>query len=215
MADVVLLHGSWLGGWMWADVEALLTAEGLTVAAPTLSSSDLDNHVREVGRLLGSAGGTVLVGHSYSGMVATATAAAHPDLIRKVIYLDAYVPRGGQCAFDVLPSIRAAFEANLDGDGNVLPLPLSAFGVTDQRIAAPIESRLRPWPLVTHEQTSPGLPDRIDRVYLQCAQAPFFSELANELDSQGWPVERLNLLHLCPITHPAETAAALRPHISA
>jgi pimeloyl-ACP methyl ester carboxylesterase len=148
-------------------------------------------------------------------MVATATAAAHPDLIRKVIYLDAYVPRGGQCAFDVLPSIRAAFEANLDGDGNVLPLPLSAFGVTDQRIAAPIESRLRPWPLVTHEQTSPGLPDRIDRVYLQCAQAPFFSELANELDSQGWPVERLNLLHLCPITHPAETAAALRPHISA
>jgi len=215
MADVVLLHGSWLGGWMWADVEALLTADGHTVAAPTLSSSDLDNHVREVGGLLGSAGGTVLVGHSYSGMVATATAAAHPDLIRKVIYLDAYVPRGGQCAFDVLPSIRAAFEANVDGDGSVLPLPLSAFGVTDRRIAAAIESRLRPWPLVTHEQTSPGLPDRVDRVYLQCAQAPFFSELANELEGQGWPVERLDLLHLCPITHPAETAAALRPHISA
>jgi pimeloyl-ACP methyl ester carboxylesterase len=215
MADVVLLHGSWLGGWMWADVEALLTADGHTVVAPTLSSSDLDAHMREVGRLLSGAGGTVLVGHSYSGMVATATAAAHPDLIRKVIYLDAYVPRGGQCAFDVLPGIRAAFEANLDGDGNVLPLPLSAFGVTDQRIAAPIESRLRPWPLVTHEQTSPGLPDRVDRVYLQCAQGPFFSELANELESQGWPVERLDLLHLCPITHPAETAAALRPHISA
>jgi hypothetical protein len=68
---------------------------------------------------------------------------------------------------------------------------------------------------VTHEQTSPGLPDRVDRVYLRCAQAPFFAELANELESQGWPVERLDLPHLCPITHPAETAAALRPHISA
>lgn len=215
MADVMLLHGSWLGGWMWADVEALLTAEGHTVTAPTLSSSDLDTHVREVGELLSTADGAVLVGHSYSGMVATAAAAAHPDLIRKVIYLDAYVPRGRQSAFDVLPSIRAAFEANVDGEGNVQPLPLSAFGITDQRIATAIESRLRPWPLATHEQTAPGLPDRIDRVYLQCAQAPFFTELANELESQAWPVERLDLLHLCPITHPAETTAALRPHLSA
>jgi len=214
MADVVLLHGSWLGGWMWADVEALLTADGHTVAAPTLSSSDLNTHVREVSGLLGDAGGTVLVGHSYSGMVATATAAAHPDLVRKVIYLDAYVPRDGQSAFDVLPSIRAAFEGTATGDGNVPPLPLAAFGITDERIAAGIESRLRPWPLVTHQQSSPGLPDHVDRVYLQCAQAPFFSELAKDLESQAWSVERLDLPHLCPITHPAQTAAALRPHLS-
>ena len=215
MAAVVLLHGSWLGGWMWAEVEALLAADGHTVAAPTLSSSDLNSHVREVGELLGDAGGTVLVGHSYSGMVATATAAAHPDLIRKVIYLDAYVPRDGQSAFDVLPGIRAAFEANAAGDGTVLPLPPAAFGVTDERSAATIASRLRPWPLVTHEQATPGLPARVDRVYLQCVQTPFFAELANELEAQAWPVERLDLAHLCPITHPAETAAALRPHLSA
>lgn len=214
MADVLLLHGSWLGGWMWAGVEALLTADGHAVAAPTLSDSDLHTHVREVGELLGGAGGTVLVGHSYAGMVATAVAAARPDLIRKVIYLDAYVPRAGQSAFDVLPSIRAAFEANVDDDGNVRPLPLSAFGVTDQEAVAAIEPRLRPWPLATHQQASPGLPDRVDRVYLQCAQAPFFAELADELESRAWPVERLDLLHLCPLTHPAETAAALRPHIS-
>jgi len=215
MADVVLLHGSWLGGWMWAEVEELLTADGHTVAAPTLSMSDLNAHVREVGELLGDTGGRVLVGHSYAGMVATAAAAAYPDLIRKVIYLDAYVPRDGQSAFDVLPGIRATFEAKAAGDGTVLPLPASALGVTDERAAAAIESRLRPWPLVTHEQAAPGLPAWVDRVYLQCVQTPFFAELANELEAQAWLVERLDLAHLCPITHPAETVAAMRPHLAA
>lgn len=216
MAEIMLLHGSWLGGWMWDGVAAGLTEDGHTVATPTLSGDgDLDAHVREVGAAVGSGTGIVLVAHSYAGMVATGVAAAHADAIGKVIYLDAYVPRDGQCAFDVLPDIRAAFEGTASADGRVPPLPLSAFGVTDEQAAASIGARLRPWPLATHQQTSAGLPNIVDRAYLQCAQGEFFSALANELEEQAWPVERLDLAHLAPITHPTETLAALRRHVPA
>ena len=34
----------------------------------------------------------ILVGHSYGGMVATGVADRVPELIRKVVYLDAFVP---------------------------------------------------------------------------------------------------------------------------
>lgn len=200
---------------MWDEVVATLNAEGHAVVAPTFSDGDLDTHVRELDELIPEGAGTTLIAHSYGGMVATGVSAARTDAIRKVIYLDAFVPSDGQSAFDVLPDIKELLEGNASPDGHAAPLPLSAFGITDEKVAASIEARLRPWPLLSHQQPSAGLPRQVDRVYLQFAQGDFFTKLAAELENRAWPGERLDLAHLAPITHPAETLAALRPHIAA
>ena len=42
----------------------------------------------------------VLVGHSYGGAVITGVAARNPRPIRKLIYLDAYTLKEGECVFD-------------------------------------------------------------------------------------------------------------------
>ena len=44
-----------------------------------------------------------IVGHSYSGLVATAVADRVPERIAEVIYLDAFVPENGQSMLDLMP----------------------------------------------------------------------------------------------------------------
>lgn len=212
MSRIVLLHGSWLGGWMWDDVADRLERKGHDVLAPDFSGDgDLNAHRDEVLGLIDRPG-VVIVAHSYAGMPATAAAAEGPDAIAKIVYLDAYVPRTEQTAFDILPDIKPAFEGSAE-DGYVAPLPLELFGITDAEQAAKIGARLRGWPLVTHTQASPGVPDSVDTVFLQLAQGQFFDGLSNELEKDGWIVERLDLAHLAPITHPDETAEALLRHV--
>lgn len=217
MAHVVLLHGSWLGAWLWDETADRIERHGHTVVAPDFSGhGGMSVHRDEITSLFDSATvapGAVLVAHSYAGLPATAAAVARPAAIAKIVYLDAYVPRGTQCAFDILPELKSAFEATVTADGYVPPLPLDAFGITDPAMANRIDTRLRPWPLATHTEAAPGVPDSIQTAFLHCAQGRFFDQLAMKLDGDGWSVERLDLAHLAPLTHPAETAAALLRHI--
>ena len=46
----------------------------------------------------------VLVGHSYGGMVATGVADRARARLRRLVYLDAFVPRDGQSLLDLLPA---------------------------------------------------------------------------------------------------------------
>lgn len=211
MSEIILLHGSWLGGWIWDDIAPILTRDGHAVSAPTLSATGgLDDHVREVVAEIAEGVAVTLVAHSYAGMVATATAAQLPERVRQVIYLDAFVPREGQSAFDVLPDIRPLFESTVAPDGAVSALPPQAFGVTDEGEAAKIAARMRPWPLRTHEQESATLPIGVHRAFVQFAQGGFFTDLARDLEAESWVVERLDLGHLAPITHPHEVAEVIR-----
>lgn len=217
MAHVILLHGSWLGSWMWDEVAMRLEREGHQIVAPELvGDGTLDEHRDQVLDLFQSGvveRNAVVVAHSYSGMPATAAAAVSPGDITKIVYLDAFVPRGEQCAFDILPGIKPVFEATVGEDGLVPALPLEAFGITDPEEVARIGSRLRPWPLHTHTATSPGLPDSVDGVFLQFAQGDFFNELAADLEVARWTVERLDLPHLAPVTHAEEVAQAVLRHV--
>lgn len=214
MSDIVLLHGSWLGGWMWEDIGPALAREGHTVSVPTLSAEGgLDDHVVEVIADIADRANITLVAHSYAGMVATATAARLPEQVRQVIYLDAFVPNEGQCAFDVLPDIRTLFESTVGPDGAVPPLPPQAFGVTADDEAARIAERMRPWPLKTHERGSAALPAGVERVFIQFAYGDFFTDLARVLETQSWTVERLDVGHLAPITDPGMIVEVLRRHV--
>src|SRR5690606_928126 len=72
----------------------------------------------------------ILIGHSYGGMVATHVAAAVPERVRQLVYLDAFAPRSGQSLFDLVdPAMGARQEqaAMAEGEGwQVPPNPLPA-----------------------------------------------------------------------------------------
>jgi pimeloyl-ACP methyl ester carboxylesterase len=51
----------------------------------------------------------VLVGHSYGGMVITGVADRIPDRIRRLVYIDAFVPENGE---SVVTAMRATSAAN-------------------------------------------------------------------------------------------------------
>lgn len=216
MSQIVLLHGSWLGGWAWGEVAPLLEQHGHDVLAPDFGGQGgLFSHRDELLTLIDKGQirpGATVVAHSYAGMPATATAVERPGAFSRLIYLDAYVPRAEQSAFDILPDIKAAFEGIVTEDRYVPPLPVAAFGITDPEVVRRIESRLRPWPLISHTETSPAVPPAIETVFLQLAQGQFFDSLAAELESDGWLVERLDLSHLACLTHPHEIAEAILRH---
>src|SRR5215213_5393487 len=115
MATFVIVHGAWGGAWSWNKyVVPLLRQAGHTVHPVTLtglgdrthlSSPEvtLDTHIRDVVNVLfyEDLSDVILVGHSYGGMVATGVADRASERIRKVVYLDAFVPKDGQCLNDL------------------------------------------------------------------------------------------------------------------
>jgi len=100
-ATVVLVHGAWHGPWCWELLRPYLEAEGLGVQCPALPSAgpvpaDLAadaSRVREVLRRV--SGPVVLCGHSYGGMVISATDTERAD-VRALVYLCAYMTAPGQ-----------------------------------------------------------------------------------------------------------------------
>jgi pimeloyl-ACP methyl ester carboxylesterase len=110
----VLVHGAWGGGWAWREVDKLLSARGQKVWRPTLTglgershlaSADigLDTHIRDVVNLLvyENLHDVVLVGHSYGGMVITGVADRAPERVRRLVYVDAFLPESGESAMDI------------------------------------------------------------------------------------------------------------------
>lgn len=137
MTTFVLVHGAWHGGWCWDRVRRVLEATGVSVYTPTLAGSGerahlasrdicLETHVQDVVDLLQTVDlrGVVLVAHSYAGLVATSVVDRARDRIARLVYLDAVVPRDGECMYDRAPAqIKAHFEeqARIGGEGWLVP----------------------------------------------------------------------------------------------
>jgi len=138
VSNYVLVHGAWHGGWCWRRVRRLLEAAGHSVDTPTLTGLGerahllsreigLETHIADVIALLEmeDLSDVVLVGHSYAGMVVTAVADRAASRIARLVYLDAVVPRDGQCLYDCAsPQFKAHFEeqAMIAGHGWLVPL---------------------------------------------------------------------------------------------
>jgi pimeloyl-ACP methyl ester carboxylesterase len=48
----------------------------------------------------------ILVGHSYGGLVIGGVAEKIPQKIKRLVYLDGYIPQDNKSAFDLEPSLR-------------------------------------------------------------------------------------------------------------
>lgn len=101
VASIVLVHGGFLGPWIWEDVRQSLRSRGVHVVVPDLPSvgdqaGDLNDDVTAVREALGVAGPAILCGHSYAGLVITEAAADPGVEVTRLAYLAAAVPDAGQ-----------------------------------------------------------------------------------------------------------------------
>jgi len=224
MANFVLVHGAWIGGWCWrANAQALRRA-GHEVFTPTLTglgershlmspSINLDTHITDVANVIKyeELSDVILVGHSYGGMVVTGVADALPDKIRSLVYLDAFVPENGQALFELVgpgPQPQPA------SDYTVAPLPAAAFGASPE-VAAFVDAHTSPHPIACFTQAVrlTGGIDRIKNKTYIYANVPapttftqFYEKLRNR---QGWTVHTLPCTHLVQIDLPNELTALL------
>jgi pimeloyl-ACP methyl ester carboxylesterase len=93
--NVVLVHGLFADGSCWSDVIARLQAAGLNATAVQNPLTTLSEAVASAQRVLDRQDGpTVLVGHSFSGMIVT-EAGMHPK-VSSLVYVAARAPDAGE-----------------------------------------------------------------------------------------------------------------------
>lgn len=107
MANFVLVHGAFHGGWCWSNVTEQLRHAGHTVVAPDLPGAGEDNTplhevtleqavARVIETLRSLSAPAVLVAHSMGGVVITQAAAQVPELISRLVYITAFRPDHGE-----------------------------------------------------------------------------------------------------------------------
>lgn len=109
MADFVLVHGAWHGGWCWREVVRLLGAEGHRAHAVTLTglgerahlmspAITLETFIADVVEAIEAEEmpRPVLAVHSFAGMIGTAVADRLPRRLAHLVYVDAVVPLPGE-----------------------------------------------------------------------------------------------------------------------
>jgi pimeloyl-ACP methyl ester carboxylesterase len=93
--NVVLVHGLFADGSCWSEVIARLQAAGLNATAVQNPLTTLDDAVAETKRVLaGQDGPTVLVGHSFAGMIVTETGI--DPKVTALVYVAARAPDAGE-----------------------------------------------------------------------------------------------------------------------
>jgi pimeloyl-ACP methyl ester carboxylesterase len=116
--NVVLVHGLFADGSSWSEVIARLQATGLNVTSVQNPLTTLPEAVASAERVLARQDGpTVLVGHSFSGMIVT-EAGMHPN-VSALVYVAARAPDAGEdytALAKTFPTPPASAGILFDGD---------------------------------------------------------------------------------------------------
>jgi pimeloyl-ACP methyl ester carboxylesterase len=116
--NIVLLHGLFADGSCWSEVIPRLQAAGLNVTSVQNPLTTLPDAVAAVQRVLARQDGpTVLVGHSFSGMLVT-EAGTHPN-VSALVYVAARAPDAGEdytALAKTFPAPPASAGIVFDGD---------------------------------------------------------------------------------------------------
>src|ERR1700741_1274753 len=116
--NVVLVHGLFADGSCWSEAIARLQKAGLNVTAVQNPLTTFAESVESAQRVLARQDGpTVLVGHSFSGMIVT-EAGVHPN-VSALVYVAARAPDAGEdytALAKTYPTPPASAGIVLDGD---------------------------------------------------------------------------------------------------
>lgn len=226
MSTFLLAHGAWAAAWAWKKMPPLMSGLGHRFITPTYTglgerahlsnpSIDLETHIQDILGVIEyeELQDFILLGHSYGGMVATGVADRASDRISRLIYLDAFVPRDGQCLFDLVSDEnreRSIKGAESEGDGwRLPPNPMPADTPEQDRRWA--EPKRVPLPIRTVQQPlrlkQDPLPMPISYIY--CTRNNTFERFARRAREEGWDYHELDSSHNPHITMPSELAALL------
>ena len=225
----VLVHGAWHGGWCWRHVLPLLRKENHEAHAPTLTGLgdrahlahpdiNLETHIRDVQMLIEAEelNEVVLVGHSYAGMVITGVADRIGERIRRLVYLDAFVPENGKALVDYAGAERAARQrSDAAQGGTVGPMPASALGLTRpedidwatrRQVRHPFGTMTQPLTLANEAAFA-----RLPKSFVNChsATGTFDQFVAKIRNDPAWQYLELNTGHDAMIIDPQATARVL------
>lgn len=93
--NVVLVHGAFADGSGWAAIAAILKQDGYNVSIVQPPETSLEDDVAATKRVLDAQDGpTVLVGHSYGGIIITG--AGNNDHVKSLVYVAAFQPDVGE-----------------------------------------------------------------------------------------------------------------------
>ena len=116
--NIVLVHGLFADGSSWSEVIARLQPKGLNVTSVQNPLTTLPDAVASAERVLARQDGpTVLVGHSFSGMIVT-EAGVHPN-VSALVYVAARAPDAGEdygALAKTYPAPPASAGVVFDGD---------------------------------------------------------------------------------------------------
>ena len=222
MSDTyVLVHGAWHTG---AELEATaehLRKAGHAVHCPTLAGNRAGDDRSRIGlqdaidsllQLIESKDlrEVRLVGHSYGGMVISGAAQQVAERLKRLVYVNAFVPLDGECLNDMVPPHYVQlFDAIAAAQDNavMLPFPIwrEAFiNDADLALATSAFERLNPHPYRTFTDkitlARPLAALELGKSYLNCQQDV---ALPHSLPWHPRLSERLGLFRLveCPGSH--------------
>lgn len=226
---LVLVHSPLVGPGTWRGLAPLLAAHGHRVIVPDLRGAlraDPPLHFR-IGRSVaeaieGAAGSDeiTLVVHSGAGALVPMLARGNKH-VRRAIFIDALLPHPGKRWFETAPRELVAHLRSLAKAGHLprwhrwWPRGAMEALVPDQAQRAQFVAELHEVPVAYLEEVAPlgDIPDGTACAYLQLSSA--CKAEADEAERRGWPVRRLDLNHLAPLTHAAEVEVALTALLAA
>lgn len=224
MADTyVLVHGAWHTGAELETVAVHMREHGHIVHCPTLVGNRPDDDRSQLGLndAIESAiqyieennlNDVRLVGHSYGGMVISGVADRLTQRLKRLVYVNAFVPLDGQCLNDLVPPHYVEMFDAIAAENNnaiMLPFPIwrEAFiNDADLALAESSYARLNPHPYGTFTEAitlkQPLAQLNLGKSYLNCQQDTAMPH------SHPWHPrlsERLGLFRLveCPGSHEA------------
>lgn len=234
MSIFVLVHGAWQSTGTWDLLVPLLEEQGHRAITPVLTGLGTDqsrlspdislrHHVGDVSRCLSELPDAILVGHSYAGMVISGTVESNPTKVRRLVFLDAFIPEDGQCVLDLLPpEIGAYFRevARECGDGWRLPGgegQLDLWGLKPGEARDFVRDRLCDFSLRCFEEPLCLRENRkasTAAVFISCVGEGYparrvFEPFANKARTCGWQVKELKTGHDCHVESPGEVANIL------
>lgn len=225
-ARFVLVHGAFQGGWVWKDVAWRLQSSGHEAHTPTLSGCGylsngfreglgLHDYIQDVSNyfFFHDLTDVILVAHSYSGMVCAAVAQRMPQLIRRLVFVDAVIPESNRSFADLGgETFQSMLDAHRTANWKVRPWPLPVFGVPEN-LTDWFAPRLRDFPEAAFTSAFPGEFgfDPASSAFFACSATrnPLIRSMAGRAGQLGWPVASLDSDHSPMTTHPAQLAELL------
>lgn len=237
VSTFVLVHGAWQGSRTWDRLAPLLEERGHRVVAPVLTglgedaarlspSIDLMTHIDDVTREVTQKNlrDVILVGHSYAGMVISGVADRKREQLRRMVYLDAFVPEDGQSALDLLPAdIQGMLRemAQTLGDGWRIPASeelLNVWGLAPGPARDFVCERFSDFSLRCFEQKISMAHDLTDlpRTYVAAVGdypgRGAFNGSAAAARQRNWEYHELQTGHQCQAETPEAVASILLMH---